>query len=196
MAKNNKVVLKFRRQRDGFTDYKKRLSLLKSGLPRIVIRKSLNYVTVQFVQYNKEGDNVIFSVSSKNLEKHGWNFKKNNVPAAYLTGFLAGTIAKQKIKKAIADIGRTPATVGNKVFATLKGVADAGIDVNISEKILPSEERIKGEHIANYAESLKKEDKAAYEKKFSKNIKAKALPENMPKIFEDVKKKLSTVKSE
>ncbi|MCD6331217.1 MAG: 50S ribosomal protein L18, partial [Thermoplasmata archaeon] len=36
---------------------------------------------------------------------------------------------------------------GAKVFAALKGVVDAGIDVPYGEEILPSEDRLYGKHI-------------------------------------------------
>ena len=38
-------------------------------------------------------------------------------------------------------------TKGSRIFASLKGILDAGIDIPHNEEVLPSEERIKGEHI-------------------------------------------------
>ena len=37
MAKNNTYAVKFRRRRQGLTNYKKRLASLKSGLDRVVV---------------------------------------------------------------------------------------------------------------------------------------------------------------
>jgi large subunit ribosomal protein L18 len=184
--------LKFRRQRTGFTDYKKRLSLLKSGITRLVIRKSLKNMVVQLVNYDTNGDKVLVAVNSKSLDKYGWKYSKNSITACYLIGYLAGTLAKEnKIKQTVADIGRVKSTKGSKVYAVIKGVIDAGVLINQSEDILPSEERIKGEHIANYAKELKANDKKAYEKKFSAYIKAKLSPEDIPKMFDEVKKKIA-----
>jgi len=41
-------------------------------------------------------------------------------------------------------------TKGSRIFACLKGVVDAGISIPFSEDILPSKERISGQHIAQY----------------------------------------------
>jgi large subunit ribosomal protein L18 len=196
MKRHNRIVVKFRRYRTGHTDYHKRLSLLKSQKPRLVIRKSLNYINIQFVEYLPVGDKVITSINSKSLEKYGWKYKMNNVPASYLTGFLAGTLAKKKIKEAVVDLGRIPSTKGSKIYAAIKGVVDAGIKVNISEDILPSNERISGEHIKSYAEKVKKENPKLFEKIYSKHIKSKISVENITKVFEQTKNKISAKKSE
>ena len=42
-----KHVLPYRRKREGRTNYKKRLALLKSGQPRLVIRRSNRYLQFQ-----------------------------------------------------------------------------------------------------------------------------------------------------
>ncbi len=189
--RNKKIIVRFRRHRDGLTDYRKRLALLKSEKDRLVIRKSLNYLTVQLVSYVPDGDKVLLTVTSKELEKYGWNFKKNNTPASYLVGFLAGTLAKKaKVADVVVDLGRAKVTKGSKLFAVVKGAKDAGLNLNASEDILPSEERISGAHIAEYAKTLKA-DKAAYEKQYSAHIKSKADPETIVKVFEDVKAKIS-----
>jgi len=66
----------------------------------------------------------------------------------YLTGLLAGKKALDKgIKEGILDIGRYRPSKGNKLFATLKGVVDAGIQCPHDEEIIPSEERILGKHL-------------------------------------------------
>ena len=43
----------FKRKRLGITDYKKRLSLLLSNKPRLVIRKSLKHINVQIIEYKE-----------------------------------------------------------------------------------------------------------------------------------------------
>jgi large subunit ribosomal protein L18 len=56
--------------------------------------------------------------------------------------------AKDKgIEEGILDIGRFRPTSGNKLFATLKGVVDAGIECPYDEKMIPTEERILGTHL-------------------------------------------------
>lgn len=141
--------IKPRRRREGKTDYRKRLALLKSRTIRIVIRKSINNTTIQFVKYNEKGDNIIASATSKELiKKYNWNYSTSTTPAAYLTGLLAGKRAiKQGIKECNLDIGRYTPVKGSKIFASLKGVIDAGIDCSYNEEKIPSDERITGQHL-------------------------------------------------
>jgi large subunit ribosomal protein L18 len=140
-----------RRKREGKTNYKKRIRLLMSNKTRLVVRPSNANMLVQFVSFDQKGDNTLASASSKELEKLGWKFSKSSLPAAYLTGLLAGHKAKGKgISEAVLDVGLRSPVKGSRIFACLKGAVDAGIDVPYSEEILPSEDRIKGKHIANY----------------------------------------------
>ena len=137
----------FRRRREQKTDYRNRLALIKSNKTRLVVRKRLDNISVQFVNYNKDGDATIASAFSSELKKYGWKYSTGNVPAAYLTGFLAGLKAKHIVHDAILDLGLHVSTKGSRIYAALKGVVDAGLDVPHSVDIFPSEDRIKGTHI-------------------------------------------------
>ena len=141
--------VKPRRHREGRTDYRRRLRLLKSRKIRIVVRKSLKNISVQFIEYNPEGDKILISVLSSDLVKdYKWKYSVSSTPAAYLTGLLAGKKAREKgVKEGILDIGRYRPTRGNKLFATLKGVVDAGVQCPHDKGIIPSEERILGKHL-------------------------------------------------
>lgn len=141
--------IKPRRRREGKTDYRKRLALLKSRNTRIVIRKSIKNTTIQFINYTEKGDNIVATATSKELvKKFNWKFSTSTIPAAYLTGLLAGTRAKkQGITQCVLDIGRYVPITGSKIFAGLKGVMDAGIKCPYNEEKNPSEERIKGQHL-------------------------------------------------
>jgi large subunit ribosomal protein L18 len=141
--------VKTRRHRQGRTDYRRRLRLLKSKKTRIVVRKSLKNINVQFVDYNSSGDKILISVNSRELVKnYNWKYSVSTIPAAYLTGLIAGKKAKDKgLSEGIFDIGRYRPTNGNKLFATLKGVTDAGIQCPYSEEMIPSEDRILGKHL-------------------------------------------------
>jgi len=88
-------VVPHRRRRQGRTDYRKRLRLLKSGKPRLVVRRFLNSVQCQVISYEKTGDKTIASASSLDLKKAGWKAHAGNIPAAYLVGFLCGLRAKK-----------------------------------------------------------------------------------------------------
>lgn len=141
--------IKPRRRRKGKTDYRKRLAFLKSRTTRIVIRKSINNTTIQFVNYTEKGDNIIATATSKDLvKKYHWNYSTSTTPAAYLTGLLAGKRAKELgIAECVLDIGRYVPVTGSKIFAGLKGVIDAGITCSYNEEKFPPEERIIGEHL-------------------------------------------------
>ena len=159
----------FRRRREGKTDYKKRLKLLLSGKPRLVVRKSLKYIRAQIVEFDERGDRTLASAISKELKKFGWKFACDNLPSAYLVGLLIGKRALQKgIKEAVLDMGLYPSTKGSRIYAVVKGALDAGLKVPVDEEMLPSEDRIKGLHIANYLEKFK----------------------DIPEEFEKIKKKL------
>jgi len=133
----------FRRKREGKTDYRKRLTLLKSRKPRLVIRRALNNITVQIIEYNKTGDRVVTSVNSVSLKKLGWTSHRGNSSAAYLTGLMCGYKAQSKnIKEAVLDSGLVPSVKGSVIYAALKGVIDSKLKVPVSEEILPKMERI------------------------------------------------------
>jgi len=170
--------MKFKRKRKCKTDYKKRLSLLKSGKVRLVVRKTNKNIIVQFVSYHPDGDKVLCSAHTNELKRHGWNGARRNLPAGYLAGLLAGVKAKD-VKGAILDIGFVPPIKGSLIYAVLKGVLDAGVEVPHSDDIFPDEKRLKGEHIAS-------NDKT----KFTKFDSKKAVQN-----FEDTKKKILGVKN-
>ena len=148
MATGPRSKVPFRRRRECKTDYRLRKNLIMSGLPRAVVRCSTRNITVQFIDFEPKGDVILTSATTRELTKMGWKHATGNSSAAYLAGYLAGTRAKKdSINKAVLDIGLHTPTKGSKVFAALKGMLDAGIDIAHSEIILPSEERISGSHI-------------------------------------------------
>src|SRR3989344_3108241 len=142
-------ILPYKRKRIGRTDYRKRLALLKSEKPRLVIRKGIKNIQVQIVNYEINGDLVVIGVHSNVLKKYGWTFHKGNIPSAYLTGLLCGKIAKEKkIKEAVLDLGLYTSVRGSVQYAATKGVIDAGVNVPCGEEILPEEDSINGKNIS------------------------------------------------
>jgi len=130
------------------TNYTKRLILLKSKNLRLVVRKTNKYLIVQIVESKHAQDSVKYSVNTKELLKHGWPEDKKgslkSLSASYLGGLLLGKKAKGLNERVILDTGLIPNTKGSKVYAVVKGVADAGIDINYGKDVIPSEERIIG----------------------------------------------------
>lgn len=141
--------LPLKRKRQSKTDYRARLELLKSRKLRFVVRRSLKNVLVQIVEYVPDGDKIIVTASSKELQKHfGWDIARRNTPAAYLTGLLAGVKAKEKkVKEAILDMGVQKVMKGSLIFAAVKGANDAGFTVPCGKEAIPAEDRIVGKHI-------------------------------------------------
>ncbi|MCK5107244.1 MAG: 50S ribosomal protein L18 [Nanoarchaeota archaeon] len=172
----------YKRKKNGKTDYKKRLKLLKSRKPRLVIRKSLTQITAQIIQYQDEGDKVLVSAHSSELKAIGWKMNPGNIPAAYLTGLLIGQKAKaKKIEEAVLDIGLNTPTKGSRIFAALKGAVDADLNVPHSDNIFPDEDAIKCVKISNYFKDCK--DKLQFSQYKKDNV-------DPTKNFEAVKAKI------
>ncbi len=181
----------WRRRREGKTDYYARYRMLLSKKLRAVVRKSLRHIVVQFVKAEILGDRTLSYTKSTELRKYGWKYNCGNVPAAYLTGFLAGLKArKANIREAILDIGPQRSTYGGRLYAALKGLIDAGIEIPHNEKIFPSPERILGKHIEKYAQMLK-DRSDRYKIQFGDYLKRNADPEKISQNFIEVIKKIA-----
>ncbi|MDI9620054.1 MAG: 50S ribosomal protein L18 [Candidatus Nezhaarchaeota archaeon] len=182
----------FKRRRKGLTDYRVRKAMILSGRPILVVRKTNSQVIVQVVKPEVKGDVVIAQATGKELkDRFKWPASCKNTPAAYLTGYLASLRAlKAGVKEAVPYIGLHRAVRGARVFAALKGAIDAGLEIPHDPEVLPSEERIKGLHVVEYAKQLKVEAPDRYEKLFSAYVKENFDPERMPEAFEDVKKRI------
>lgn len=187
MATSARYRVPLRRRREGKTDYRKRLKLLQSNKPRFVVRKSLNHVTAQLINFDEKGDRVVASAHSKELDMLGWKGGTSNLPAAYLVGFLCAARAKKSgVSEAVLDAGLLRPIKGTKLFAALKGALDAGLGIPHDKSVLPSESRIKGEHIASYASKLGEDKQKRFSQYFAKNL----APEELPKHFEEIKSKI------
>ncbi len=177
-------TLKFRRRRTGHTNYKKRLALLKSGKPRLVVRRSNRHCIVQVVNYKPEGDETAVHITTKHLKRYGW-LGKSNIPSAYLCGYLAGKLATKKgISEAVLDIGLSTPMHKGVVFAALKGALDAGLKISHSGEALPSEDKVSGKHIENYAKTLSDDE---LNKRFSEYLKENMEPRKLTELFAKAK---------
>ena len=138
-----------RRRRENKTDYKLRLGLLKSSLPRIVIRRTNKYYIVQLVASEEAKDKVVCGTTSKELLELGWDKKfegsLKSIPAAHLTGYLMA----KKIKKGeyIIDLGMAMNQNAGRNYAVIAGLIDGGLKIKANEKVFPPKERLAGEHL-------------------------------------------------
>jgi len=112
----------------------------------ITVKISNENTQVQIHKPEIAGDKVIASAHSRFLLKKGWNGSRKNIPAAYLTGYLAG-------KKALVNGGKDAILYSgvdrytSRMAAALKGVVDAGLQIPADPESFPPDERIKGEHL-------------------------------------------------
>jgi len=141
-----------RRRQEGRTDYGKRVKLLKSEKPRLVVRRTNRYIIAQYTLSEDARDKIVFGITSKALLKYGWpeEFRGSlkSVSAAYLTGFLMGKqIQKQKLEQPIIDLGMLRMQHKNKLFSFIKGIIDSGIEISCKEEAFPEEERIEGKNL-------------------------------------------------
>ncbi|MFX1536335.1 MAG: 50S ribosomal protein L18 [Promethearchaeota archaeon] len=193
MARSARYRIPFRRRREGKTNYHLRRRLVKSNRTRAVVRVTNNHCLVQFVKARISGDFTLSASHSRELKNYNWSNTTSNLPSAYLVGFLAGLKAKNVgVADAILDIGHNPPVYGSRIFAALKGIIDAGVDVPHSDKIFPTENRLKGTHIANFAKLLKENDEESFNKQFSEYITNKIDPLKIPQIFEKAKQEIQS----
>lgn len=135
-----------RRLREEKTNYRKRGTMLMGKRDFITVNISNQNTQVQILTPGMTGDKVISSAHSRYLIEKGWKGSRKSVPAAYLTGYLAGKKAISKgAKDAILYTGTKRYT--QRMAAALKGIIDAGLKVPASEETFPSEDRINGEHL-------------------------------------------------
>lgn len=150
MAGNNRRSI-FRRRKAGLTDYRRRLKLLRGRKPRAVVRISNTRTTCQLVSWAADGDLISVTMTGSDLvKKYGWPNDQSlkSVPASYLVGFAMGKAAVASgSPEAVLDIGLAASTRGGRVYAALKGMVDAGLEIPHSEDVFPDEERLTGAHI-------------------------------------------------
>lgn len=191
MARSGRYKVPLRRRRMGVTNYRKRKKMIKSRLPRLVVRKTNKYIIAQIVVAKPQGDETIVGLDTRYLAKFGWKGDENNTSAAYLLGLVIGYKALAKgVRKAILDIGLHRPTPQSRVFAVLKGAIDAGLEIPHDEDVLPDDKRISGAHIAEYAKELRSSNEEEYKRRFSRYLQRGLAPEDLPKHFEEVKAKI------
>ena len=129
-----------RRRREGKTDYKARLNMLKSEKPRIVIRKTNRYIIIQYVISETAKDEIIFGVNSKELLKYGWkeedSGKLKSVQAAYLTGYLFAKKAKDReLKSGILDFGLARSVKNSRIYFAAKWILAGELKINFNGEV-------------------------------------------------------------
>ncbi len=164
MAHGKNQRLRYKRRRNGETDYRRRMRMLRGGSVRAVVRVSNTQTICQLVDYQSAGDEILVSIDGRTLvDKFKWpmDASRKSVPASYLTGFAMGKAALAAgHDEAVLDIGLAASSSGNRAFSALKGMVDAGLEIPHGEDVLPDDNRVSGAHIdesiAKAVESTKK----------------------------------------
>lgn len=174
------------RRATSMTNYKRRVSLLKGGFLRVVVRKTNRNIIMQIVEYKVDGDIILKGVNSSELIKYGWD-PRCNIPTAYLTGLLLSKKFNDKDKELVLDTGLSNPIKGSIIFAGAKGCIDFGL--KLKSNIEFDEERLSGKHISKFA-LLIKDDNTHYKNQFSKYKEVKFDPEKIDSKFVEIKDKI------
>ncbi|KAB0369806.1 hypothetical protein FD755_018799 [Muntiacus reevesi] len=188
--------LKFRRRREGKTDYYARKRLViqdknKYNTPkyRMIVRVTNRDIICQ-IAYAHIGDMIVCAAYAHELPKYGVKVGLTNYAAAYYTGLLLACRLLNSIDgqpgafTCYLDAGLARTTIGNKVFGALKGTVDGGLSIPHSTKRFPGydseskefsaevhRKHIMGQNVADYMRYLIEEDEDAYKKQFCQYIK-------------------------
>jgi len=191
MATGPRYKVAFRRRREGKTDYHARRRMISSGRPRLVVRITDTRVIVQIMQALPQGDRTVAAADSRQLAQYGWSGGPKNLPAAYLTGYLAARQALQAgVSAAVTDLGLVQPIKGSRIFSAIKGAIDAGVQVPSTKEMLPQEKRIRGDHIAAYVKDLSKKEPEALRRQFGKLSKGRTDLTTLPSLFDATKSKI------
>jgi large subunit ribosomal protein L18 len=167
------------------TNYRKRQALLISKQDFVTIKITNQNVIAQVLKPEIQGDIVRVSTHSRELRRYGWKGSLNSLPACFLVGLVLGRKALEKgVDKAVLYIGNKPFT--SRIAACMKGIVQAGINIPISSESYPTEHRLNGQHIAEYARKIKTEDINKYNKYFSSLLKEGLVPENYQSHVEEI----------
>ncbi|CDJ35664.1 LOW QUALITY PROTEIN: ribosomal protein L5, putative [Eimeria mitis] len=206
--------VKYRRRREGKTDYaaRRRLTLQdknKYNAPkyRFVVRVTNTRVLCQVMYATMQGDRLVCSADSKELTRYG--IKKGL--ADEFVGVEKPTGEEYHIEevsedrrpfKCVLDVGIVSTTVGNRVFGAMKGACDGGLHIPHSNKRFPGFTKgeegggsrkvpiIYGLHVAEYMRTLKEEDPERYQSQFSAYIRNKIDADSIEKMYQEAFQKI------
>jgi len=191
---------------------------------RLVVRFTNRDVIAQMVRAKIEGDYVYAAAYGHELKKYGIPVGHSNYASAYAVGLLIARRTLKKFGldskyqgqtqitgedynvepiadgprplRAVLDTGLKRTSTGSRVFATLKGAVDGGIDIphsvsryvgyDAEAKKLKADvlrKHIFGAHVADHMRQLKDEDSSLFEKKFSGYLKAKIGADDVEKLY-------------
>lgn len=206
---------KFKRAHTTKTNYKNRRKLLTPNYKtygqtklRLVVRKTNTQIICQVTKAYLTGDKVIVSANSAELKAFGVKFGLTNYSAAYLTGLLLSKrfMLSEMKGPVFMDIGLNRSTKGARVYASMKGAVDGGMNIPHGEKVFPGyvkgedfndstlRERILGSDVISYMKIMKEEDEEKYKKHFSVYLKNEVNENNLRSIYEKAINDIENIK--
>ena len=194
---------------------------------RLVVRFSTRDITAQIVHATLAGDVILCAAYAHELPRYGLTVGLTNYAAAYATGLLVARRALTVLGLAdtytgaeeatgedftveevdgaprpftvLLDTGLKRTSTGSKVFATLKGALDGGLDVphsekrfvgyDAAEKALDAEtlqKYVLGGHVGEYMEELAEEDPERYQAQFARFVQAGVGPDDLEALYRKV----------
>lgn len=193
---------------------------------RLVVRRSNKDIIAQIAYATINCDRILAAAYGHELTNYGAKAGLKNYAASYATGLLLARRVLTKLKlsdtyqgqtkpegkhyiteekdgerrpfKVLLDVGLNRTSTGAKIFATLKGAADGGLNIPHGKQMkqfpgFNSEngkfdsrvlrKYIFGGHVAEYMKKLKEEDNEAYQRQFSEYIKAELGADSIEKMW-------------
>jgi large subunit ribosomal protein L5e len=226
--------VKYRRRREGKTDYQARKALIiqdknKYNAPkyRFVVRFTNTDVICQIVYAKITGDVVMSAAYSHELKRYGLPVGHTNYAAAYATGLLLARrhldtlgLAEKYVGQAnpdgedflveplqdgprpflaLLDVGLARTTTGARVFGSLKGALDGGLNIPHSEKRFYGYDEegkkldaallrkaIFAGHVSDYMKKLADDNPKKYSRQFANYIKAGISPDKLESTIKEV----------
>jgi len=230
----SRYQVKYRRRREGKTDYARRYTLViqdktkySAHKYRLVVRFTNRDTITQIIYSKIQGDFVLAAAYGHELTRYGMPVGHTNYSAAYATGLLIARRVLKKLKldtkyqgnktvngedylvtpidgesrpfKCFLDVGLRRTSCGSKVFATLKGALDGGLNIPHSVNRFVGYETegkklnaetlrsyIFGGHVANHMAELEDEDPESYQTHYAHYIKNKLDSENLEEAYTKV----------
>lgn len=192
---------------------------------RLVVRFSNKDITAQVIYASIAGDVVVESAYAHDLPAFGLKVGLTNYAAAYAVGLLLARRVLTKFGIAdtykgqeepdgedynveevedgprpfycLLDTGLKRTSTGSRVFATLKGALDGGLDiphsdkrfVGFGDKKLDAEilrKYIYGGHVGEYMETMAEEEPESYQRQFANYIKNDVEGEGLEELYKEV----------
>ncbi|TQD80195.1 hypothetical protein C1H46_034249 [Malus baccata] len=186
--------VKYKRRREGKTDYRARIRLInqdknKYNTPkyRFVVRFTNKDIVAQIVSASIAGDLVLAAAYAHELPHYGLEVGLTNYAAAYCTGLL---LARRVLKKLEMD---------DEYEGNVEGALDGGLDIPHGEKRFAGFSKdskqldaevhrkyIYGGHVAAYMTTLADDEPEKFQSHFSEYIKKGIEADNIEELYKKV----------